>query len=64
MVFRQAVGLGQKVEADGLLVLLDGPTDWTDLRGQANALKVIVAADTLDELAGAARPASCRWPWT
>src|SRR5262249_35198527 len=42
------------VEADALLVLLDGPTKWTDLRGRADALKVIVAADTPEELVGAA----------
>jgi diadenylate cyclase len=53
-IFQKAVGLGQTVEADALLVLLDGPTDWTDLRGRADALKVIVAADTPDELIGAA----------
>src|SRR5262249_12557299 len=53
-IFQKAVALGQAVEADALLLLLDGPTEWTDLRGKADALKVIVAADTPDELIGAA----------
>jgi DNA integrity scanning protein DisA with diadenylate cyclase activity len=52
-IFQQAVGLAQTVEADALLVLLDGPTDWEELRQRAVGLKVIVAADTPEELVGA-----------
>jgi DNA integrity scanning protein DisA with diadenylate cyclase activity len=52
-VFQQAVGLAQTVEADALILLLDGPTDWAELRERAPGLKLIVAADTAEELVGA-----------
>lgn len=52
--FQQAVSLAKTVDADALLILLDGPTDWADLREKSGAIKVLVAADKTEELSGAA----------
>ncbi|MDP6443012.1 MAG: hypothetical protein QF805_04405, partial [Pirellulaceae bacterium] len=52
--FGTAVNLFDTGEADGLLVMLDGPTDWERLREVAGDRFVLVAADHEDELAGAA----------
>jgi diadenylate cyclase len=48
-----AVQLCAQTEAGSLLVMLEGPTDWERLRERAGELRVVVAADTADELAGA-----------
>ncbi len=48
-----AVQLSQVVEADALLVVLDGPTDWVKLKEKSAGMKILVAADLEDELEGA-----------
>jgi diadenylate cyclase len=41
-------------QANAILVMLVGPTDWKKLLQQADGTKVVVAADTPEQLAGAA----------
>ena len=41
-------------QANAVLVMLVGPTDWEKLQQQVDGLKVVVAADTPEDLAGAA----------
>ena len=53
-IFRQAVRLAKSEEADAIVLLLDGATDWENLRKAARQLKIIVAADTPAEVEGAA----------
>jgi DNA integrity scanning protein DisA with diadenylate cyclase activity len=53
-IFQQAVELARTAPADAILLLLDGPSDWSDIRGHSGDFKVIVAADQPEELAGAA----------
>ena len=48
-----AVRLCRESAADAVLVLLDGPTDWEQLRTRADGIKLIVAGDTPEEVAGA-----------
>jgi DNA integrity scanning protein DisA with diadenylate cyclase activity len=48
-----AAHLCQETEASSLLVMLEGPTAWDQLRDGVGDLKVVVAADTAEELAGA-----------
>lgn len=48
-----AVQICRTVSADALLVMLDGPTEWEQLQARAGETKVLVAADTAEELAGA-----------
>lgn len=52
-LFSMAIRLSETVEADGVLILLDGAADWNRLRKQADSAKIIVAADTAEELEGA-----------
>jgi diadenylate cyclase len=52
--FDLAVQLSQVVEADALLVVLDGPTDWAKLKEKSAGAKILVAADLEEELEGAA----------
>jgi DNA integrity scanning protein DisA with diadenylate cyclase activity len=52
-LFSMAIRLSETVEADGVLILLDGTADWNRLRKQADSAKIIVAADTAEELQGA-----------
>jgi diadenylate cyclase len=40
-------------EANALLLMLEGPTDWLELKRRVGELKIVVAADTDEELAGA-----------
>jgi DNA integrity scanning protein DisA with diadenylate cyclase activity len=49
-----ASGLCHATEAGLLLVMLEGPTDWEQLRKRSGELQVVVAADTAEELEGAA----------
>ena len=49
-----AVQMAKAAEADAVLLLLDGPTDWPRLRKIAGKQHVLVAADTNDQLQGAA----------
>ena len=44
-------------DAHSLLVMLEGPTDWEQLQARTGDLRVVVAADTAEELAGAV----CKW---
>lgn len=53
-VYDSAVQLTRAVEARALLVLLDGPTNWEELLQHAAGLRVVVAADTPEQLEGAA----------
>jgi DNA integrity scanning protein DisA with diadenylate cyclase activity len=53
-LYTLAVLLARSEEADAIVILLEGPTDWDELRSLASEEKVIVVADTADELEGAA----------
>jgi diadenylate cyclase len=48
-----AVQLAKAEEADGLLVLLDRPTDWQALKKLTSKQSVLVAADLAEQVAGA-----------
>ena len=52
-IYDLAVSLSKQVEADALLVMLDGPTDWKQLSDRAGHEKILVAADTEAALEGA-----------
>jgi DNA integrity scanning protein DisA with diadenylate cyclase activity len=52
-VYQLAVRLCKAVDADALLVLLDGPTDWQQLSAGKGKEKLLVAADSEEQLAGA-----------
>ncbi len=53
-VFDAAARLSQAVDADALLLLLEGPTDWKRLKNSAGEEKIVVAADFPDQIEGAA----------
>jgi diadenylate cyclase len=48
-----AIQIAETVEADALLVVLDGPTDWQKLKAPTTRIKLLVSADHVDKLAGA-----------
>src|SRR5205085_4252957 len=48
-----AADLCAKTDAGSLLVMLEGPTDWEQLKERAGDLQVVIAADTAQELDGA-----------
>src|SRR5687768_4252053 len=52
-IYDLAVSLSKQVDADVLLVMLDGPTDWKQLSARAGHEKILVAADTAEALEGA-----------
>lgn len=52
-LYALAIRLSESIEADAVLLLLDGPADWTRLKNLAGQEKVIVAANTPAELVGA-----------
>ena len=52
-LFSMAIRLSETVEADGVLILLDGAADWSRLRKLADGVRIIAAADTPEELEGA-----------
>lgn len=52
-LYTLSIRLSESAEADGVLLLLDGPADWARLKNLAGDEKVIVAADTPLELEGA-----------
>ena len=52
-IYDLAVQLSAAAEADALLVMLDGPTDWQKLKSRAGNEKIVVAADLEEELKGA-----------
>ncbi len=53
-IYDLAVRLSQAVDADALLLMLDGPTSWKQLQKRAKREKIVVAADGQEVLAGAA----------
>jgi diadenylate cyclase len=53
-VFEVAARLSRAVDADALLLLLEGPTDWDRLREHANGEKILIAADFPAQVEGAA----------
>jgi len=52
-IYKLAAQLSKKTEADALLVMLNGPTDWEELRNRAGGEKIIVVADSEKVLTGA-----------
>ncbi|MGQ9576792.1 MAG: DNA integrity scanning protein DisA nucleotide-binding domain protein [Thermoguttaceae bacterium] len=52
-LYTLAVRLAESVEADAVLLLLDGPADWARLKALAGPRKLIVAGDTAEGLQGA-----------
>jgi len=52
-MFNVAIRLSETVEADGVLVLLEGTADFGKLRKLAENAKIVVAADTAEQLQGA-----------
>lgn len=52
-IYATAVQLAEAVEADALLVVLDGPTDWQKLKDRNKRIKLLVSADHAEKLAGA-----------
>ncbi|MDA1054592.1 MAG: diadenylate cyclase [Planctomycetota bacterium] len=52
-IYDLAVSLSKQVDADALLVMLDGPTDWKQLSARAGHEKILAAADTVEALEGA-----------
>ena len=52
-IFELAVRLSAAVDADALMVMLDAPTDWNELQNRAGHEKILVAADSSEQLAGA-----------
>ncbi|MCI0361574.1 MAG: diadenylate cyclase [Planctomycetaceae bacterium] len=55
--FSSVIELGAKLcrqtEAGAMLLMLEGPTDWTELASRTEGLRLVIAADTSDELTGA-----------
>jgi DNA integrity scanning protein DisA with diadenylate cyclase activity len=52
-IYGIAVRLAETVEADALLVVLDGPTDWHKLKERTTKIKLLVSADHAEKLEGA-----------
>ncbi len=52
-VYDLAVSLSKQVDADVLLVMLNGPTDWEELSKRAGREKILAAADDEAALVGA-----------
>jgi DNA integrity scanning protein DisA with diadenylate cyclase activity len=52
-VYELAVKLCDVADADALLVMLDGPTDWERLKASSGQEKILVVADSADLLHGA-----------
>jgi diadenylate cyclase len=53
-IFEIAAKLSQAVDADALMLLVDGPTDWERLKKQAGDEKILIAADFPAQIEGAA----------
>jgi diadenylate cyclase len=53
-VFDAAARLSQAADADAILVLLEGPTEWERLKDHCGEEKILVAADFGTQLEGAA----------
>jgi hypothetical protein len=54
-LFSMAIRLSETVEADGVLILLDGSADWNRLRKLADGVRIMVAADTARGVGGSER---------
>ena len=52
-LYTQAIRLSETVEADAVLLLLEGTADWARLKKLGGDTKTLVAADTADDLLGA-----------
>ena len=52
-IYESAVRLAAAVEADTILVLLDGPTDWEELRNRSRGIAVLVVANQPEHIEGA-----------
>ena len=52
-MFGLAVQLAKVTEADALLVWIEGPIDWDELRSRAGELTVVIAADEAEHVVGA-----------
>jgi diadenylate cyclase len=52
-LFSLAVEMTATAGAEAIILLLDGPADWSRLKTMAGKAKVIVAADTAEQLTGA-----------
>lgn len=52
-LFTSAIRLSEAAEADAVLLLLEGPADWSRLSRMAGDEKLLVAADTAEALDGA-----------
>src|SRR5689334_21903158 len=52
--FEMAIRACKEAEADAVMVMMEGATDWDQLRTRAGDLKVIVVGDTPEDVAGAA----------
>lgn len=53
IVCETAVQLAKSAQADAILLLLEGPTDWQELKQIADGEKLIIAADFDDQIGGA-----------
>ncbi len=54
LLMRQAVRMSKDESVDAMLLLLDGPTDWEELRGLAGKHPVLIAVEKPEHGAGAA----------
>jgi len=53
-LFELAVQFSRTVDADALMLLVEGPADWQRLKGLAGDEKLLIAADEAGEIEGAA----------
>src|SRR5688572_3411039 len=53
-LYQWALHMAKEGHADAVLLLLDGPTDWEDLHAIAAQQHVFIAADTQEQVLGAA----------
>lgn len=52
-IYGLAVQICTSGEADAILVMLDGPSDWSQLKQRGGTAKILVVADRAEELSGA-----------
>ncbi len=52
-LFEAAIQVAERESASAVLIALDGPTNWEELKNRSGNVKLIVAADKRDELDGA-----------
>ncbi len=53
-LFSLAIKMSKSVDADGILLMTDGPADWSKLKMICRQNKILLATDTADHLEGAA----------